>query len=417
MGTKEVVFELTARSKEALKDSSLYSASQKRQALQVMAQGLMDHQVEILAANALDMEAAQNNQMSVAMQDRLKLNPERIEEMQKSIETIAALPNPIGRVLSGWQLDNGLCIEKITVPLGVIGIIYESRPNVTIEAATLCFQAGNAVVLKGGKEAIYSNRTLVCVMQEALRQTGLNPDVIQLIEDTSREATEALMQSTGHVDVLVPRGGQGLIQAVVKNATVPVIQTGAGNCHIYVDRDADLKKALDILENAKVQRPSVCNAVETLLVHRDVAATFLPIVKERIGDKVELRLCPVSLNSIDGIAATDEDFATEYDDYILAVKVVGSLEEAIKHIAKYSTGHSDAIISDDYEAIEKFLNEVDSAVVYANASTRFTDGGQFGFGGELGISTQKLHARGPMGLEQLTSTKYKVRGNGQIRKS
>ena len=320
-------------------------------------------------------------------------------------------------MLSGEVRPNGLQIQKITVPLGVIGIIYEARPNVTSDAAGLCLKAGNAVILRGGKEAFRSNLAVAQVLRDALEESGLPADCVQLVEDTSRQSAQELMGLTGYLDVLIPRGGAGLIRSVKENSRVPVIETGVGNCHAYVDAAADLDMAADIVYNAKCSRPSVCNAIETLLVHEKIAGEALPRIKSSLDDKqVELRGCEKTRAILPGTAAaTEEDWATEYNDYILAVKVVGSLEEALGHIAKYSSGHSEVIVTEDYSAAQRFLEEVDSAAVYVNASTRFTDGGEFGLGAEIGISTQKLHARGPMGLEQLTSTKFLVRGRGQIR--
>ena len=389
----------------------------KTAALQAAARALLARQEELLAANRADVEAGEAAGMRDSLLDRLRLTESRIAGMAQALREVAEAPDPVGRVLSGEVRPNGLQIQKVTVPLGVIGIIYEARPNVTSDAAGLCLKAGNAVILRGGKEAFRSNRAVAQVLRDALEESGLPADCVQLVEDTSRQSAQELMGLTGFLDVLIPRGGAGLIRAVKENSRVPVIETGVGNCHAYVDAAADLDMAADIVYNAKCSRPSVCNAIETLLVHEKIAGEALPRIKSRLDEKqVELRGCEKTRAILPGIAAaTEEDWATEYNDYILAVKVVGSLEEALGHIAKYSSGHSEVIVTEDYSAAQRFLEEVDSAAVYVNASTRFTDGGEFGLGAEIGISTQKLHARGPMGLEQLTSTKFLVRGKGQIR--
>ena len=389
----------------------------KTAALQAAARALLARQEELLAANRADVEAGEAAGMRDSLLDRLRLTESRIAGMAQALREVAEAPDPVGRVLSGEVRPNGLQIQKVTVPLGVIGIIYEARPNVTSDAAGLCLKAGNAVILRGGKEAFRSNRAVAQVLRDALEESGLPADCVQLVEDTSRQSAQELMGLTGFLDVLIPRGGAGLIRAVKENSRVPVIETGVGNCHAYVDAAADLDMAADIVYNAKCSRPSVCNAIETLLVHEKIAGEALPRIKSRLDEKqVELRGCEKTRAILPGIAAaTEEDWATEYNDYILAVKVVGSLEEALGHIAKYSSGHSEVIVTEDYSAAQRFLEEVDSAAVYVNASTRFTDGGKFGLGAEIGISTQKLHARGPMGLEQLTSTKFLVRGRGQIR--
>ena len=351
------------------------------------------------------------------MLDRLKLSPERINGMADAVRSVISLPDPVGTVLDGKTLPNGLKLYKTRVPLGVVAIIYEARPNVTADAASLCLKSGNCVILKGGKEAINSNIAIASVMRAALEGTAVPPDCVQLIEDTSRAAASELMTLNGYIDVLIPRGGAGLIKAVVKNATVPVIETGAGNCHTYVDKYADVDMAANIVFNAKTSRPSVCNACETVIVHRDIAEKALPAIKRRLDEKnVELRGDDYARSILPDIKpAAPEDWETEYLDYILAVKTVDSIDEAIAHIARYSTGHSECIVTGNYEMAQKFVSEVDSAAVYVNASTRFTDGGEFGFGAEIGISTQKLHARGPMGLPELTSMKYTVYGSGQIR--
>ena len=393
------------------------AGQEKTAALQAAARALLARQEELLAANRADVEAGEAGGMRDSLLDRLRLTEGRINGMAQALREVAEAPDPVGRVLSGEVRPNGLQIQKITVPLGVIGIIYEARPNVTSDAAGLCLKAGNAVILRGGKEAFRSNLAVAQVLRDALEESGLPADCVQLVEDTSRQSAQELMGLTGYLDVLIPRGGAGLIRAVKENSRVPVIETGVGNCHAYVDAAADLDMAADIVYNAKCSRPSVCNAIETLLVHEKIAGEALPRIKSRLDEKrVELRGCDKTRAILPGIAAAaEEDWATEYNDYILAVKVVGSLEEALGHIARYSSGHSEVIVTEDYSAAQRFLEEVDSAAVYVNASTRFTDGGEFGLGAEIGISTQKLHARGPMGLEQLTSTKFLVRGKGQIR--
>ena len=393
------------------------AGQEKTAALQAAARALLARQEELLAANRADVEAGEAAGMRDSLLDRLRLTEGRIAGMAQALREVAEAPDPVGRVLSGEVRPNGLQIQKITVPLGVIGIIYEARPNVTSDAAGLCLKAGNAVILRGGKEAFRSNLAVAQVLRDALEESGLPADCVQLVEDTSRQSAQELMGLTGYLDVLIPRGGAGLIRAVKENSRVPVIETGVGNCHAYVDAAADLDMAADIVYNAKCSRPSVCNAIETLLVHEKIAGEALPRIKSRLDEKqVELRGCDKTRAILPGIAAAaEEDWATEYNDYILAVKVVGSLEEALGHIARYSSGHSEVIVTEDYSAAQRFLEEVDSAAVYVNASTRFTDGGEFGLGAEIGISTQKLHARGPMGLEQLTSTKFLVRGKGQVR--
>ena len=393
------------------------AGQEKTAALQAAARALQARQEELLAANRADVEAGEAGGMRDSLLDRLRLTESRIAGMAQALREVAEAPDPVGRVLSGEVRPNGLQIQKITVPLGVIGIIYEARPNVTSDAAGLCLKAGNAVILRGGKEAFRSNLAVAQVLRDALEESGLPADCVQLVEDTSRQSAQEMMGLTGYLDVLIPRGGAGLIRAVKENSRVPVIETGVGNCHAYVDAAADLDMAADIVYNAKCSRPSVCNAIETLLVHEKIAGKALPRIKSRLDEKqVELRGCDKTRAILPGIAAAaEEDWATEYNDYILAVKVVGSLEEALGHIARYSSGHSEVIVTEDYSAAQRFLEEVDSAAVYVNASTRFTDGGEFGLGAEIGISTQKLHARGPMGLEQLTSTKFLVRGKGQVR--
>ncbi|MGN0613778.1 MAG: glutamate-5-semialdehyde dehydrogenase [Porcipelethomonas sp.] len=390
----------------------------KNDALTAIAEALTENTDKIIAANKLDLENAEKNGMSASMQDRLMLNENRIKDIAAGVLKLVEAEDLIGSVDYGVVRPNGLRICKTRVPLGVIGIIFESRPNVTVDAATLCLKAGNTVILKGGKEAINSNKCLAGIMREAVEKTGLPADVIQLVEDTSRETTAELMKLNEYLDVLIPRGGAGLIRAVVSQATVPVIETGTGNCHVYVDSSADIEMAADIVNNGKTQRPSVCNAVESLLVHRDIAKEALPAIKAKLDEhNVEIRGCERTAEILGDcvVPATEEDYAAEFLDYIISVKVVDSLDEAIGHIRKYSTGHSEAIVTRSLENAEKFQREVDSAAVYVNASTRFTDGGEYGFGAEIGISTQKLHARGPMGLRELTTVKYLINGNGQIR--
>ena len=393
----------------------------KNSALLAMAQALVDHTADILSANAVDMAKAQG-QISTVMLDRLALNETRIAAMAEGIRQVAALPDPVGEVLATERRPNGLVIEKNAVALGVIAIIYESRPNVTSDAAALCVKSGNACILRGGKEACHSASAITSAMQEGLMSVGLPAQLVQLIQDTSRNSANELMQGVGYIDLLIPRGGAGLIRACTENAKVPCIQTGTGICHIYVDRAADPEMALRIIENAKTSRPSVCNAAEVCLIHREIAPEFLPMLKQTLvvqraaegKNPVEFRADEEAVRYL-GIPAGANDFDTEFLDYIMAVKVVASVEEAISHIAAHSTGHSEAIVTADDAAAKKFVQLVDSAAVYVNASTRFTDGGEFGLGCEMGISTQKLHARGPMGLRELTTYKYIVRGSGQIR--
>ena len=405
--------ELLLRAREARSALAGADTETKNRALKNMAQALLDRTEAILAANRADLEDARGH-ISPVMLDRLALNEGRVAGMAEGLRQVAALPDPVGRVLSTVERPNGLTIRKVAVPMGVIAIIYESRPNVTSDAAALALKAGSACVLRGGKEAYRSARAIVDALCLGLERTGLPPALVTLLEDTSRDSARELMTAVGLVDLLIPRGGAGLIRACVEQATVPCIQTGTGICHIYVDRAADLDMAADIVDNAKTSRPSVCNAAEVCLVHRDVAPAFLPLLRQRL-DRVELRLDREAAALIPGTPAGERDFDTEFLDYVLAVRVVGSVEEAIEHIGRHSTGHSDCIVTRDGRAAEKFTALVDSAAVYWNASTRFTDGGEFGLGCEMGISTQKLHARGPMGLEELTTYKYIIRGNGQVR--
>lgn len=414
----ETTQEQLALARSAKKSINTAGTALKNQALEAMAGQLLKAAEAILAANQIDMEEARGK-ISEVMLDRLFLDQERIEGMVQGIRALIDLPDPIGEVLDTEVLENGLEIQKVRVAMGVIGIIYESRPNVTSEAAALAIKSGNAVVLRTGKDAFHSAQAIVTALKSGLEEAGLNPDLLQLIQDTSRASSLAMMKAKGYLDLLIPRGGAGLIQAVVENAIVPVIETGTGIVHVYVDKEADFQKALAIIENAKTSRPSVCNAMEVLLVDQAIASDFLPLVKERLVDErersVELRLDEDAQAIISGKAAQEQDFDTEFLDYILAVKVVDGVEEAVDHIEAHSTHHSDAIVTENPETAAYFTKQVDSAAVYVNASTRFTDGGQFGLGCEMGISTQKLHARGPMGLREMTSYKYIVSGNGQVR--
>ena len=391
--------------------------AKKNQVLEAVADSLVADSKALLTANAIDVENGRKNQMPEGLVDRLMLTEARIASMAEGLRQVAALEDPIGEVTGMKKRPNGLLIGQKRVPLGVIGIIYEARPNVTADAFALCFKTGNVVILKGGSDAIHSNTAIVDCIRRTLDENGITKDAIQLISDTSRETAGEFMKMNEYVDVLIPRGGKGLIKAVVNNSTIPVIETGTGNCHIYVDESADLQMAADIVMNAKTQRVGVCNACESLLVHEKVKDAFLPVLAERLRIKnVEMRADEEAKALIpDAVTATEEDWGTEYLDYILSIKVVGSADEAIRHINRYNTGHSEAIITRDYNNAQKFLDEVDAAAVYVNASTRFTDGFEFGFGAEIGFSTQKLHARGPMGLLALTSTKYIIYGNGQIR--
>lgn len=393
------------------------AGEKKRRALLEAAQALRAETARILEANALDLAAARESGMRDAMLDRLTLTAARVEAMAQGVEDVAAQRDPVGRVLSGETRPNGLKIEKITVPMGVIGIIFEARPNVTSDAAALCLMAGSAVILRGGKEALHSNTAVTAVLQEALARTGLPREAVQLVRDTSRESSREMMGLVGYLDLLIPRGGAGLIRAVVENARVPVIETGVGNCHVYVDETADVDMAAEIIFNAKTSRPSVCNAIETILVHEKIAEKALPAIAARLREKqVELRGDSRTREILpEALPAAEADWETEYLDYILAVRVVENLNEAVAHIARYSSGHGECIVTRDFRAAEEFTARVDSAAVYVNASTRFTDGGEMGLGAEIGISTQKLHARGPMGLNEIVSYKYVIRGDGQVR--
>jgi len=405
------------RAKQAAAQLAYLSSQTKNQALLAMADQLIERQQFLLEANSADVKAAQEQKASEAMVDRLLLSEKRIDAMSEGLREVAQLPDPVGEIIAGWKRPNGLEIKKVRVPLGVVGIIYESRPDVTVDAAGLCLKAGNAVVLRGGSEAINSNIALAKIISRAATQAGVPEGTIEIIETTDRAAAQQLMRLNSLVDVLIPRGGAGLIQSVIENATVPVIETGLGNCHIFVDASADLAMAEEIVINAKCQRPAVCNAVETLLVDESVASKFLPSMIKRLSSEgVEVRGCAKTARLISGVKeAAEEDWETEYLALILAVKVVADLKEAIAHITQYGTKHSEAIITQDYPNAQEFVERIDAAAVFVNASTRFTDGNQFGLGAEIGISTQKLHARGPMGLEELTSYKYVVAGSGQVR--
>lgn len=411
------LLEIGQCAKKAKYDVQKYTTEQKNAALVCIADTFLSQQDELLAANQKDIAAAKENGISDGMIDRLTLNPDRISAMATGLKQIAALPDYVGEIIEEFSHLNGMKIKKVRVPLGVIGIIFESRPNVTADAFGLCFKSGNAVILKGGKEAIHSNIAITKVIRQVLKEQNMNEDAIMLIEDTDREVTSRFMKLKEYVDVLIPRGGAGLIKAVVENSTIPVIETGTGNCHIYVDKDANLTKAVRIIDNAKTQRISVCNACESLVVHKEVVSKLMPMLKTALEHAfVEYRCDEESFSYTEGaVLANEQDFGTEYLDYILSVKTVESVEEAVLHINRYNTGHSDAIITENKESAEYFLNNVDSACVYVNASTRFTDGFEFGFGAEIGISTQKLHARGPMGLKELTTYKYQITGNGEIR--
>ncbi|MBO5039493.1 MAG: glutamate-5-semialdehyde dehydrogenase [Clostridia bacterium] len=419
MTTKEILI----KAKNAKNELLLLSTEDKNKALDAMAQAILENEEEILSENALDLNAAKGV-ISDVMLDRLALDHKRVCDMAKGVTALISLPDPVGRTISEHVLENGLTVKKTSVPIGVIAIIYESRPNVTSDAAALCLKSGNVAVLRGGKEAFRTSYAVVKAMKKGLEAVGMNPDFVNIVTDTTRESANELMTAVGYVDLLIPRGGKGLIRACTENATVPCIETGTGICHIFVDESADLDKALTIIENAKTQRPSVCNAEEVLLVHKSIAEEFLPKLKALLVDgrksdgkqPVELRLDEKAAKIIDGVPASDTDFDTEFLDYILAVKTVSGVKEAVEHIALHSTHHSDGIITENENNALYFTTCVDSAAVYVNASTRFTDGGQFGLGCEMGISTQRLHARGPMGLNELNTYKYIITGNGQVRK-
>ena len=403
--------------KKATYDLSILSTKTKNNALALMAKELLDSKEEIIRANKIDMQEAKNKNVSETLLDRLYLNDKRVEDMATGLLEIVKLPDPVGEIISMWKRPNNLQIGQKRVPIGVIGIIYESRPNVTCDAAGLCLKSGNATILRGGSDAINSNKAIVKALRNGIEKSGLPKDAIQLVSDTDREVAQKMMRLNEYIDVLIPRGGENLIKSVVKNATIPVIETGTGNCHIYVDESADFNMAIDIVLNAKTQRPGVCNAAEKLLIHENISKEFLPKVVKTLREKnVEIRGDEKSKEVVDDIIlAKDEEWDKEYLDYIIAVKIVENVDEAIKHINNHGTKHSEAIITESYKNSQKFLERVDAAAVYVNASTRFTDGSEFGFGAEIGISTQKLHARGPMGLKELTSTKYIIYGNGQIR--
>ena len=411
------LIEMGKKAQSAARLLAVTTSDTRNAALAACARALLDSKAAILEQNALDLAAGKEAGLSDAMLDRLALTEERIAGMADGILNVYTLPDPLGVTLERRELSSGILLEKVSVPIGVIAVVYESRPNVTADSAALCLKSGNAVILRGGKEAIHSNMAIAGALREAVASAGLPEDCIQLVTDTTRESANALMKLNGYVDVLIPRGGRGLIRAVVENATVPVIETGAGTCHIYVDKDADLDMAAKILFNAKASRPSVCNACECVLIHKDVAGRFLPKAEALLEQKnVEIR-GDERVRAIlpSAVPAADEDWGKEYNDYILAAKVVDSMDEALEHIYRYGTKHSEAIVTENLEAAERFLNEVDAAAVYHNASTRFTDGGEFDMGAEIGISTQKLHARGPLGLRELTSMKYKLHGKGQVR--
>lgn len=412
-----ILEEMGKKAKEAARTLAVMG-EEKNDALKLIAKALIDNTDDILAANKIDVDNGRANGLTESIIDRLSLSKTRIEGMAQGVLDVVALPDPIGAVLSGSKRPNGLNITKVRVPIGVIGIIFEARPNVTSDAASLCLKSGNTVILRGGKEAINSNKCIADIMRSALEKSALDKNCIQLIEDTTRQSSVELMGLVDYLDLLIPRGGAGLIKAVVENAKVPVIETGVGNCHVFVDESADIDMAANIIYNAKTSRPSVCNAIETILVHKNIAEKALPVIKARLDEKnVELRGCERTREILGDsvIPAIEADWATEYLDYILAVKVVDNIDEAIAHITKYSSGHSECIVTENYKNANRFKNEVDAAAVYVNASTRFTDGGMFGLGAEIGISTQKIHARGPMGLNELTSMKFIIEGDGQIR--
>lgn len=402
--------------KAASKQLAMLSTEKKNEALNAIADAIVKNAKSVLDANDLDMIDGLRNNINKTGLDRLAVTTPSLTRIAGGVREVAALPDPVGEVIEGGVRPNGLYIEKIRVPIGVVAMIYEARPNVTVDAAALALKSGNAIILRGGKEAINTNKELVRIMREALKNLGLCMDFIQFIDTTDRETATALMTLNEYVDVLIPRGGAGLIKSVVQNATVPVIETGTGNCHVYVDEGCDIKMAINIVNNAKTSRPSVCNAAESLLVHENVAKKLLPSLQLKLDEKkVEIRGCEKTREIIECTPATEEDYYTEYLDYIISVKIVSDIDEAIAHINEHSTGHSEAIVTNNYANAQKFLREVDSSAVYVNASTRFTDGNEFGLGAEIGISTQKMHARGPMGLKALTTTKFLIRGNGQIR--
>jgi glutamate-5-semialdehyde dehydrogenase len=409
--------EIGKRVKSASAQIAVASTEDKNRILKAIAAALRENCDKIVKANEIDLQNGRNNGLSEALLDRLMLNNDRVEGMAKGVEDVVSLPDPVGKILWETERPNGMKIQRVSSPLGVVGIIYEARPNVTSDAAALCIKTGNTAILRGGKEAFNSNSAIMDIMREAIEKAGFNPDIVELVRDTSRESSTALMRLNEYVDVLIPRGSANLIKAVVQNSTVPVIETGAGNCHVYVDEFADIDMAVEIINNAKTRRISVCNTAESLLIHKNIAEFALIAIKAKLdeknvilyGDEVACEICP------DIEKATEDDWAREYLDYKLSVKIVSSIDEAIEHIRKYSTNHSESIVTENIENAEKFMNSVDSAAVYHNVSTAFTDGGEFGFGAEIGISTQKLHARGPMGLRELTTTKYLISGKGQIR--
>lgn len=413
----ETIVNLGKNAKKAERVLMTAGTAKKDSALEFIASALTENSAYIIKKNKVDIAAAENNGMPVSMIDRLSLDESRISSIADAVRKIITLDDPVGKVVSGGKRPNGLMIEKVTVPLGVVAVIFEARPNVTADAAALCLKSGNAVILRGGKEAFHSNKAIVDTMRTAIEKAGLPADCIQLVEDTTRESANELMKMNEYVDVLIPRGGAGLIKACVQNATVPVIETGTGNCHVYVDEYADLDMAAEIIYNAKVSRPSVCNACESLVIHRAVAKKVLPMIKARLDTaNVVIHADSETAEIIDGtVVATDDDYGREYLGYEISIKIVSSIDEAIEHIAKYTTGHSECIVTENYQNSRKFTSCIDAAAVYVNASTRFTDGGEFGFGAEIGISTQKLHARGPLGLPELTTFKYIINGDGQIR--
>lgn len=410
--------ELGAKAKAAETAAAVASTMQKNAALRAIADALTENSAAIIEENKKDVAAAADHGISKVMTDRLMLDEKRIKGIADGVLSVIKLEDPVGNVISGSVRPNGMKIQKVRVPIGTIGIIFESRPNVTVDAAVLCLKSGNTCILRGGKDAYHSNKILCEVMRNAVKSAGLPEDVIQFVDDTTREVTTQLMKCSKYLDLLIPRGGAGLIRAVKENASVPIIETGTGNCHVYVDESADPEMAVNIVDNGKTQRPSVCNAIESLLIHKNCAEKILPMIKARLDEhNVEFRGCPETVRILGNgaVPASEEDYATEFLDYIISVKVVSDIDEAIAHIAKYSTKHSECIVTESLKNAEKFQKEVDAACVYVNASTRFTDGSEFGFGAEIGISTQKVHARGPMGLAELTSVKYLINGNGQIR--